>query len=300
MEEGKKRMLSFLAVGDFGASTPIRSSVARTIAIFPHPDAVFALGDNFYDYGIASEDDPRWTIDFEEAFRPRCPWYAVLGNHDYLSDPGAQVRRHGIGHWNMPARYYDKRFCFPGSTTDGVHVFFLDTFELAPSESLMNSQGMGMPMSQWRAHQDRMNARRQLAWLDHGLKNSSMRWKMVVGHYPVFSDGAHGDNPELLRDLLPLLTKHRVDFYLSGHDHHLAHLNEGETQFLVSGMGCRHVAPRSSVRSYSSVPQEIGLAFIRLYRTHARFGFVSEKNISFYRTVLPNATHPRINLISQG
>jgi len=291
-------MLSFLAVGDFGTSSTIRSAVIRSIHAFPRPDAVFALGDNFYDYGIGSETDPRWETDFEEAFRPQCPWYAVLGNHDYLSDPDSQVRRNGIGHWNMPARYYDKRFFFPDET-DGVHVFFLDTFELAPSESLMNSQGMGMPAPQWRAHQDRMDARRQLAWLDHGLRKSPMRWKMVVGHYPVFSNGHHGDNPELIRDLWPLLQKHRVDFYLSGHDHHLAHMNEGETQFLVSGMGCRYIPPKIISRSYSDVPQNAGVAFFQLYRTHAVFGFTTERGATFHRTILPNATHPRINLISQ-
>jgi acid phosphatase len=250
------------------------------------------LGDNFYDYGIRSENDPRWSSDFEQAFLPNCPWYAVLGNHDYLGNPDAQIRRDKKGHWNMPSRYYDKKFLFPGMENEGAHVFFLDTFELSPAESLLNSRGMGMAQSQWDDYYRIMNHDRQLKWLDNGLACSTMRWKIVVGHYPIFSNGHHGDNPELYKNLLPILERHRVDFYMCGHDHHLAHLNHGDTQFLISGTGCRHMSPISLPPSYSLVPDRPGVAFILLYPTHALFGFWN----LFYRSVLPNSLHPIIHL----
>ena len=47
------------------------------------------------------------------------------------------------------------------------------------------------------------------------------RWTIVVGHYPVFSWGDHGDNNELVKYLSPLLDNYQVDAYLSGHDRKL-------------------------------------------------------------------------------
>jgi tartrate-resistant acid phosphatase type 5 len=49
-------------------------------------------------------------------------------------------------------------------------------------------------------------------------------WLLVVGHYPVFSAGEHGDTDELLTYLLPLIKKYNVSAYISGHDHISEHL----------------------------------------------------------------------------
>lgn len=38
----------------------------------------------------------------------------------------------------------------------------------------------------------------------------------VAGHFPLRSGGEHGDTPELLADVLPLLQRYQVDAYLSG------------------------------------------------------------------------------------
>ena len=52
----------------------------------------------------------------------------------------------------------------------------------------------------------------------------SPQWLVVVGHYPVYSRGEHGDISELKVYLLPLLQKYAVDVYLCGHDHIAKHL----------------------------------------------------------------------------
>lgn len=63
-------------------------------------------------------------------------------------------------------------------------------------------------------------------WLKKSLGNILSGWKIVFGHMPLFSHGHHGFNEayqiKKFRELLlPLLCDARVDFYLSGHDHHL-------------------------------------------------------------------------------
>ena len=82
------------------------------------------------------------------------------------------------------------------------------------------------------------------------LKDSTAKWKIVVGHHPVRSIGHHGDTKELIRQLLPILEvihlgqyifycilykkilviklnlqENNVDMYINGHDHCLEHIS---------------------------------------------------------------------------
>jgi tartrate-resistant acid phosphatase type 5 len=41
--------------------------------------------------------------------------------------------------------------------------------------------------------------------LETALRDSTAKWKIVVGHHPVRSIGHHGDTKELLTHLLPIL-----------------------------------------------------------------------------------------------
>jgi len=80
----------------------------------------------------------------------------------------------------------------------------------------------------------------ELAWLESELaKPRPGKWLIACAHHPVFSNSNHGDTPELLRDWEPLFRKHKLDFFLCGHDHCVQHLEaEGHpTTFIVSGGG---------------------------------------------------------------
>jgi 3',5'-cyclic AMP phosphodiesterase CpdA len=61
----------------------------------------------------------------------------------------------------------------------------------------------------------------------------------VAAHHPIYSNGIHCDNRVLADEWDPLLRRHRVDLYISGHDHDLQHLEfQGHpTSFVVSGGG---------------------------------------------------------------
>lgn len=281
-------MIFFLAIGDFGEKTPLRDDMISAIHSFKHgADAILALGDNFYDRGVVSADDPRWK-EWRDAFRPTSPWLAVLGNHDYLGDIHAQINRTKGDNWFMSARFYDKSFPFEDG--GGVHVVCLDTFELSPMESAANSFGMGMSVEEWGRIEFRPSI--QLEWLDQVLSRSQMTWKVVIGHYPIYSCGIHGDNSELIAILLPILKRHSVDFYISGHDHNLSHFKEDDTQFIVSGTGSRltHSHPKPG---YSILNEDRGVFALQCYPTHARFGFINKDGEWFFhRTAIPNT--PRV------
>ena len=82
--------------------------------------------------------------------------------------------------------------------------------------------------------------REQIRWAERALAAAATaRWRVVVGHHSLFTSGAHrGRTMHRHRALLlPLLQKHRVDLYISGHSHHTEHLQYGRTHFLVVGAG---------------------------------------------------------------
>ena len=50
--------------------------------------------DNFYNSGVTSVSDPQWLESWRTPYNHsslQLPWYACLGNHDYIGNPQAQV-----------------------------------------------------------------------------------------------------------------------------------------------------------------------------------------------------------------
>lgn len=271
-------MITFLSIGDFGAKTPIQEQVIQQIHQFKNHtsvDAILSLGDNFYNYGVHSVESPRWA-EFEKSFQLWCPFYAILGNHDYLGNTQAQIAYSlkPSTFWKMPSRYYDKKF-FTSKEKMSVHVFFLDTFTLCPNESRNCSVAMGMEdFDDLYANKDWS----QYRWLERKLSTCQCQWKIVVGHYPVFSNGLHGNTEELVDDLLPLLKRYTVDFYLSGHDHDLEVIRKEDITFIVSGTGCSSNPVQSCRDSlYSSNPMSWGVSFLQFTQNYSRFGIITNQ-----------------------
>jgi predicted phosphodiesterase len=199
-----------LAFGDFGTGSEAQKATAAAMVEYGkrHPfDFGLTLGDNFYSRGMVSPDDPRWQTEWEQLYGPLgIKFYAVLGNHDWASadSPAAEILHTDKSpDWRMPSPYYT-------FTAGPVQFFAFDTVEVNDAE---------------------------LEWLDSELSKSTARWKVVYGHYHIFS-ATRGDNKELIERLLPILEKNHVDVYLNGHDHNLQALKpEGGVHFFVSGGG---------------------------------------------------------------
>lgn len=196
----------FIAFGDMGTGRPDQHKVAAAMAQrakSDHVDFILTVGDNIYDKGVSSEDDPQWKTKFEDVYADpalQVPTYPTLGNHDYKGNPQAQVRYSQRNkNWRMPARYYT----FVRTLTDGTNVQFF-AIDSEPIQGFLD------------------NAGEQLAWLDAELAKSDARWKIVFGHHPLYSHGEkHGNNQAMIAKVGPLLAKHHVDLYLCGHDHTL-------------------------------------------------------------------------------
>lgn len=217
--------LRFYALGDTGSGNANQRAVADSLALF-HADfgGSFALllGDNFYEDGVSSTSDPQWASKFENMYDPAVldfPFYAVLGNHDYHLDEQAQVdytTEHPDSRWEMPGRYYSFSQVLPDGTR--IDFFGLDGYTMATEDA-------------------------QLAWLQAALAESTLAgadWKIVFSHYPLYSNGVHGDNPALISRLSQTLADGGADLYVSGHDHDLQILEPmNGTCFMISGAGSR-------------------------------------------------------------
>ena len=64
----------------------------------------------------------------------------------------------------------------------------------------------------------------------------------AFGHHSVYSTGNHGDSDIFTRIYWDWFLEDRVDLFLSGHNHHLAHLQHGNspTEYVISSAGAKH------------------------------------------------------------
>lgn len=87
----------------------------------------------------------------------------------------------------------------------------------------------------------------QLEFLENTLKaaiTDDVDWIIIITHYSIYSSGHHGPHKRISEYLLPLIEKYKVDFFISGHDHHSEYLFpiNLNTHFHIVGAASR---PRS-------------------------------------------------------
>jgi tartrate-resistant acid phosphatase type 5 len=232
--------LNFLVMGDWGRNgsdhqKPVAEQMGKAASEMG-TDFIISTGDNFYPKGVISEFDPLWKYSFEDIytdFSLQWDWYVVLGNHDYLSNPDAEVAYSKISRrWKMPARFYSKTFAIQNDTTKQVLIAFIDTNPFIPQ--FYKGQYSKATIGQ--------DSTAQKQWLESVLSNNSpnIKWKIVVGHHPLFTateKRREGYDTRAVRNSLKsILDKYQVDAYLCGHDHDLQHLlPQGKTHYFVSG-----------------------------------------------------------------
>jgi tartrate-resistant acid phosphatase type 5 len=232
--------LNFLVMGDWGRNgADHQKQVARQMgktATKQRSAFIIATGDNFYPSGVVSEFDPLFKYSFEDIytdFSLQWDWYPVLGNHDYKSNPDAQVRYTSISRrWKMPARYYAKTFSINLDTTQQVLIAFIDTNPFIKEFYQNPEYGPNVRTQDTLA---------QKQWLDSLFSNASpsVKWRIVVGHHPPYTSGSRTnayDTKAMQNSIVPLLKKYKVDMYLAGHEHSLQHVYPGgATHFFISG-----------------------------------------------------------------
>lgn len=264
-----------LVVGDTGVGNAGQACVGQAMGAACLAEqgctAVLMAGDNFYDVGVESALDPQWSTKFEQPYAVAgldgLPFYPVFGNHDYdgahlyrrqaqvdySSLPvGASPGQRPTAKWTMPAPWY--QVAFGGGL---VRLFAIDTHDMAGQPP--NDQPPDLP--------DQVAA-------------ATETWKLVLGHHPRFTSGAHQTDNQALDDAYGLFGDLQevycaADLYLAGHDHDREMIDAGQdpacpdTRFLISGAGARTRSSSFPPVSHSLFYDDTTLGFALLVLTRA-------------------------------
>lgn len=220
-----------VVMGDQGKGGAVQKQVAQAmqeVCAAQGCDFGVALGDNFYPAGPKQATSPLFQTLFANLYGPlKIPFLVIAGNHDEswlvggdgadAAGADAQVEYSKLNpQWVMPARSYR------APVGDLAEFFALDTAPLAPY--LPPVRPNEFPNGAWDMA--------QRAWLAGALGRSTARWKLVLGHHPLFSNGKHGEAGHYDRFPLSfqkgeaarqtyLLACNKADLILSGHVHSL-------------------------------------------------------------------------------
>lgn len=219
---GSKPM-RFIAFGDYGQGTPFQNQLGQVMAdVYQQTPygTVLLLGDNIYpDGNIEKLAKTHFEDPYAPLIRNHVRFLAAIGDHD---DHKGHVKDE-MDYFKMPGKYYQV-------SKGPVDFFVLNTTFFVRSPE-------------------------QRAWIENALAHSKARWKIVVGHHPLYSSGRNG-NTEGTREILePMLQKYHADLYLAGHDHDYERFKPIQgVNYIVSGGGgsylydFRQVQPGSMVR----------------------------------------------------
>jgi len=279
--------LNVIVFGDWGRNGQANQvEVAAQMALASQKNQtrfVLSVGDNFYEHGVASAEDPQWQSSFEKVYHApslQIPWQVILGNHDYHGNCEAQIA-YGQTHprWQMPARYYVKSCPVDSATT--ADFFYLDTTPMirAYHENARTREAVGT-----------QDVKKQLAWFESALAASRAQWKIVIGHHPIYSGGEHGDTAELVDLILPLLQRYQVQAYFNGHDHDLQHLQAGSVNFFCSGAGSE-VRPAVKAMEHTRFAKSCsGFTTVRIQADRMQVEMIDLHGTRVYAAAVPRAT----------
>lgn len=282
-----KKGLNFLVVGDWGRNGEYqqKETAIQMGKAAKQNDAAFVIsvGDNFYPKGVKSIYDPHWTKSFEDIYTAHSlqeDWYVVLGNHDYKENPYAQIEYSSISRrWKMPSRYFVVNKWL--NDNSNIVFIYLDT---NPFEKKYYTDEEDLFRTNVLNHS--RDTIIQIKWLDSVLSaNSNATWKIVVGHHPLYSAGKRKGLTEDVANLLePILIKHGVDVYFSGHEHHLEHdmLSKTLHQF-ISGAGSE-VRPVTNNLKTKFVASEHGFASVSVSSSELIVQFINHLGQILYTT----------------
>jgi hypothetical protein len=289
--------LHFMAIGDWGRNGEYdQLEVAKQMGLWgaDHPnDFVISNGDNFYPKGVVSEFDPLWHYSFENIYTAhslQCDWYPVLGNHDYHSDVESQIRYSKISRrWNMPAKYYSKEINIGKGKED---------------EDAAKKTGVKVKKGKEKAllvmidtdpflHENMAGyVEKQMQWLNETLSKASedVKWKIVIGHHPFYTVGPRIENYDTLtmrKALTKTFEDHKVDVYLSGHEHSLQHLkSEGYTHQFISGAGSELTKVSEGISYSRFQASEHGFMYFAIDATRLNVRAINLEGKVLYQTEL--------------
>lgn len=274
---------SFLLVNDLGRNgyykqKPI-AELMGNLASKVEIECVVAAGDTHHFNGVASIDDPLWMTNYELIYaHPELmiDWFALNGNHEYrgntqaVLDYGKKSRR-----WVMPARYYSQTF--EAGEQEEALLLFIDT---TPLIDKYRKKGDKYPDA---GQQDK---EAQLRWIEQTLAQSQARWKIVIGHHPLYADTDKEDSErnDMRQAIEALLERYGVDCYCCGHIHSFQHIKpEGSTvDYLVNSSGSL-ARPVKAIAGTQFCSSDEGFTLVNVADNQLTFYLINDKGEIIYQ-----------------
>jgi predicted MPP superfamily phosphohydrolase len=191
--------LRFVALGDSGTGGPAQLAIAKWMSAQPF-DLMLFLGDIAYESGTAAQLQSNFFAVYRDFLR-FVPVYPTIGNHERRTRAGRPYFEAFV--LPEPERYYSFDW---GS----VHFVCIDTTQRDST---------------------------QLVWLDDDLLNNKLPWVIVFGHHPMYTNSLRGPQLWIRRAFSKILTKHKVDLVLTGHEHQYERFKINSVNYIVSGGG---------------------------------------------------------------
>ena len=282
--------LNFIAMGDWGRNgADHQKQIAKQMGLTASEvkaNFIISTGDNFYPSGVISAQDPLFKYSFEDIytdFSLQWDWYPVLGNHDYKSNPDAQVDYSKISRrWKMPARYYAKKFPINGDLSNQVLIAFIDTNPLIPEFYSNAEYGPNVKGQDTTA---------QKRWLAKTLADTdpAIKWKIVVGHHPIYTGGSRTeayDTKAVRSSLKSTFEKYGVDVYLTGHEHSMQYIKPaGKTNYFISGSASEKT-PVKLIADAEMVASDYGFMLFSIGNNQLRVQAINDQGTIIYNTLI--------------
>ncbi len=196
---GKDAKVQFVALGDTGTGGAAQRAIAQQISTVPFELLVF-LGDIAYESGTAKQLQEYFFAIYRDFLR-YVPIYPAIGNHERRTRKGNPYFEAFV----LPEaeRYYSFDW-------GNVHFVAIDTTQRDAG---------------------------QLAWLDADLARNKLPWTIVFGHHPMYTNSLRGAQLSIRLAFAKILTRHKVDLVLTGHEHGYERFKVGGVNYVVSGGG---------------------------------------------------------------
>ncbi|MDR0547356.1 MAG: metallophosphoesterase [Dysgonamonadaceae bacterium] len=274
--------LNFIVANDLGRNGYYEQKpIAAVMGLYAeNADVEFiaAAGDVHHFNGVASTSDPLWTTNYEHIYTHpdlMIDWYAICGNHEYRGNTQAVLDYSQISRrWIAPSKYYTK--VFEAGDSAKCLLVFIDTTPM---------------IDKYRDEPDeypdacKQDFEKQLVWIDSVLVHSSEKWKIVIGHHPVYAYTKKNDSErsDMQARLAPLLEKNGVDVYFCGHIHNFQHIKPAgsRVEYVVNSAGslARKVAATDGTVFCSD---KAGFTFCSATDSEFRFTFVDGVGTAVY------------------
>jgi DNA repair exonuclease SbcCD nuclease subunit len=281
------KALNFMVASDMGRRGVSEQKNIATLmgeeAEFNKINFVAVAGDPIHDDGVKSTEDSEWKDKFENIYTAssliNIPWNVVSGNHEYHGSVQAILDYSKLStRWKAPARYYSIEKTIGKSRNKCLFVF-IDTTPLIDkyrTEGSYSDAGI-------------QDIEKELKWIDSTLVSSKDRWKIVIGHHPVYADTEkeESERTDMQKRLGTIIENRKADVYICGHIHNFQHIKpEGKSvNYIVnsSASQSRNVNKTDGTLFCNPNP---GFTLCSVTKKNFSFSFIDHKGETIYKYIL--------------